>query len=60
MWEKLNRIKQFISTTMPEILVLIGLFFIAITTFLVNFIAGMYLTGIILLVVGLYLAKERG
>lgn len=57
--QKLNKISKKISQLLAEIIIVIGLFFIVITTFLINYIIGMYLIGFLLLLVGLFIAYTR-
>jgi hypothetical protein len=56
---KLNTLIHFISRILPEIMVLMGLFFIVDITFKLNLIAGYYCLGGILLLIGLILSKVR-
>jgi len=55
----LNKIIAKISSTLSEICIVCGLFFIIYITFVINYRYGMYLTGIILLIVGILLAMLR-
>jgi hypothetical protein len=53
----------FLGNFLEDFLILIGLIFIVYTTFSINFVAGMYLTGLIFIILGVFLAKkppERG
>lgn len=56
---KLNTFIKIISHFIPEISITLGLFFIMRTTFCINKVAGFYLTGGILLLMGLFFAKDR-
>lgn len=47
-----------ITDNLPEILFIIGLLFIIIATFLINFIAGIYSLGLILTGLGVLLARK--
>lgn len=58
--QKLNRIEVFISTFLAEIFVIGGAFSIIYATFLINKIAGFYVSGFILFSGGILLAKLRG
>ncbi|AGY77980.1 hypothetical protein [Clostridium autoethanogenum] len=54
---KFNKIKQFISQNIEDILIFLGLFFILYATFLINYIAFLYILGFILLGIGVFLIK---
>jgi len=57
---KLKKIKQLlisIKNCLEDILIFSGLAIIAITTFLISKIAGLYASGIILFGLGLYFSK---
>lgn len=56
---KLNTLIMFISQFISEICVILGLFFIVNITFKLSNIAGYYTLGGILLILGLFLAKDR-
>lgn len=51
-------IKEYIKENIPEITLLTGLFFIIVATFLINFIAGIYAIGIILVFMAIFLAYK--
>jgi hypothetical protein len=55
--EKFNRIKKFIVQNNVEILIFLGLFFIVLASFLVNFILALYILGGILMGLGIFLLK---
>ncbi|RMD02750.1 hypothetical protein D9O40_05450 [Clostridium autoethanogenum] len=57
MHNKFNKIKQFISQNIEDILIFLGLFFILYATFLINYIAFLYILGFILLGIGVFLIK---
>lgn len=48
-----KRVRQYLN----EILILIGLFFIAFPTYMINTYAGLYLTGVLFIALGLFFAK---
>lgn len=48
----------FLGNLLEDFLILLGLLAIIYTTFILNVIAGMYLTGGILLILGVLLAKK--
>lgn len=48
-----KRVRQYLN----EILILIGLFFIVFPTYAINLYAGLYLTGAIVIALGLFFAK---
>jgi type IV secretory pathway TrbL component len=54
-----NKIIKAISTYIAEIFVIAGAYFIILATFKLNTIAGLYCLGIILLLIGLFLAKNK-
>ena len=56
--EKLKLFLEKIIKELPEIILLLGLFFIILATFLINFIAGLYCLGLILTGLGVFLAKK--
>lgn len=49
--------KNKIKDNIEDILILSGLLLIIIATFLINIIAGIYITGLILLALGIYFTK---
>jgi len=49
-----NKKSQFLTSHLEDFLILFGLIMIAVTTFIINWIYGMYVTAIILLVTGIY------
>ena len=55
----LNTFTKYISTYVAEIFVIFGALFIMYATFKINEIAGNYVTGIILLSIGIFLANTR-
>ena len=52
----MKQIKEKIKNELPEITLLVGLFFIILATFLLNIIAGIYVLGFILSGLGIFLA----
>lgn len=54
-----NKMIVKISSILAELCIVLGLFFIVYTTFTINYRYGMYLSGFILLIVGVLLAMER-
>jgi hypothetical protein len=56
---KSTTLVKIISRLLPEILIIVGLFFIVFATFKINAIAGYYCLGGVLLLVGILLAKGR-
>ena len=56
--KKLNKIKEFLIKNNSEILAILGLFFIILATFLLNFIAGIYALGAILTILGVFIAVK--
>jgi hypothetical protein len=56
---KLNTLLKFISTFIAEILVISGAFYIVFATFKINIVAGYYCLGVILLLIGLFLANNK-
>lgn len=54
--KKLNKIKEFLIKNNSEILVILGLFFIVLATFLLSYIAGIYVLGGILATLGIFVA----
>jgi hypothetical protein len=57
--KKLNTLLKTLSQLLPDLLVIIGSFFITFATFKLSIIAGYYCMGGILLILGLFLAKAR-
>lgn len=55
--QKFNNLKQFIVQNVIEILFILGLFFIDAATFILNSIAGLYSTGVILIILSIILLK---
>lgn len=55
--KKLNIIINFFLKYLEDFLIFGGIFFIIIATYKVNYIAGMYVTGFILVILGLYFSK---
>ncbi|MCF8020891.1 MAG: hypothetical protein K9L62_16045 [Vallitaleaceae bacterium] len=55
---KLNKDKNKTSY-LAEILIVVGLFFIVITTYILSIFVGLYLTGLIAIALGMLLAKIR-
>lgn len=55
--QKLNKLKQLIVQNGIEILFLSGLFFIVLATFLLNIIAGLYVTGITFITLSIILLR---
>lgn len=53
----MNKIKQFLLNHAEDFLIFIGLFLVILATFLLNTIAGIYVTGIILFLQGVYFTK---
>lgn len=53
-----NLIKVLLKN-IPEILFILGIFFIIFSTFLINKIAGMYVLGAILTIISILLAKIK-
>ncbi|MHB9950779.1 hypothetical protein CF055_17350 [Clostridium botulinum] len=54
-----NLIKVLLKN-IPEILFILGIFFIIFSTFLINKIAGMYVLGAILTILGVLFARHEG
>jgi membrane-bound ClpP family serine protease len=54
---KMNKVKQFLLSNIEDFLIFAGLILIIIATFILSFIAGIYVTGIILLILGCYFTK---
>ena len=55
----MDTLKQFLSTYISEILILIGVFFIVFATFKINILAGFYVLGGILTTGGIIFAKGK-
>ncbi|MBY6799534.1 DUF1056 domain-containing protein [Clostridium botulinum] len=55
----LKNIIQVLSKNIPEIMFLLGIFFIVFSTFLINKIAGMYVLGAILTILGILFARHE-
>ncbi|KOM97262.1 hypothetical protein ACP49_09340 [Clostridium botulinum] len=53
-----NLIKVLLKN-IPEILFVLGIFFIIFSTFLINYIAGMYVLGAILTILGILFARHE-
>lgn len=53
----MDKIKKFCSKNDVELSIGIGILFILYATFLVNFIAFLYLTGLVFIAFGVYLLK---
>jgi hypothetical protein len=53
----MKKIKAFIIENSPEIVLISGLFFIIYASFIVNYLFGLYTTGILLCLLGIFLAK---
>lgn len=47
---------EVLTSHVEDFLILIGLAIIAITTFMLNVIAGLYITGLMVLLLGIYFA----
>ncbi|APH21336.1 hypothetical protein [Clostridium botulinum] len=56
----MKKIIQFLIKNIPEVMFLLGIFFIIFSTFLINKIAGMYVLGAILTVLGVLFARHEG
>jgi len=60
---KLNKImqkfNQVLSHTIAEVFIVLGFLLIIGATFMINIIAGIYLSGIILILCGLFIASNR-
>jgi hypothetical protein len=57
---KFNSLIKMMGQVLPEIMIILGLFFIIYITFSRSFVGGMYLTGFILFITGIILAVQRG
>lgn len=57
--KKIKSIKQFISQNTEELLMFSGLFFILCATYLINYIAFLYVLGFILIGFSLFLLKFK-
>lgn len=55
--KKFNKIKQFLLLNIEDFLIFTGLFLIIIATFIINTVAGIYVTGATLLLFGCYFVK---
>lgn len=53
----MKNIIRFLKENMAEIFYILGMFFIILTTFLINIKAGMYTLGVALVLNGLFLAR---
>lgn len=56
-------LSAFLQKYLEDFFILVGLIFILYTTFSINYVAGMYLTGVIFIILGVLIAKkppERG
>ena len=56
--ELLHVLFEDIKENIPEIVLILGLFFIICGFFLIHFIAGMFSIGIILVILAIFLAKK--
>lgn len=56
--KKLDNIMDFISKNILEIILITGLFFIILASFIVNSTLGLYVLGTILTLLSLYLARR--
>lgn len=54
---KMNKLKQFLLSYVEDFLIFTGLFLIVFATFLINKIAGIYASGIVLFLMGIWFAK---
>lgn len=50
---------KFLKNNISEILAILGSFFISLATFLINVIAGIYVTGIILIIFSIILCFPK-
>ena len=50
---------NFIEDNVLEIILILGLFFIILASLIFNFILGLYVLGLILVALSLYLARKR-
>lgn len=55
----ISKSTRLIKNILNEFLILLGLAFIVTATYLINFIAAMYLLGVVLILFGLFLAWTR-
>lgn len=54
----MNRLKKILCNYIEDFFIFIGLILTIITTFLINFYIGMYVLGIIFILLGIYFAKN--
>lgn len=54
----MKEIKNFFINNVSEIILIAGLLFIIYATFLLNYVAGLYVTGLILDLLGIFVAKK--
>lgn len=57
--QKLNKLKNKTSQYLAEIFIVIGLVFLIYTTLIINVLAGLYLIGVVVIILGLIIAKGR-
>lgn len=55
--KKINIVKQVITQNIMETFMILGLFFIILATFLINTIAGLYILGLVLCIISIFLFK---
>lgn len=53
----LKKIKEFFTGNIPELLLILGVFFICYATFLINYVAGFYVVGVSLVLMSFVLAR---
>ena len=53
----LKKNKEFFRRNIPELILILGIFFIIYATFLINYVAGFYVTGISLILLSFILAR---
>ncbi|MEG0180762.1 MAG: hypothetical protein RR657_02640 [Peptostreptococcaceae bacterium] len=54
----MKKIKNFFCNYVEDILIFLGLLIIVLTTLILNFYVGMYVLAIILVMLGIYFAKN--
>ncbi len=55
---KIDKLYDFIRNNILEMIQLVGLFFIILASMIINYILGLYILGIILVLLSLYIARR--
>ena len=53
----MNKVKKFLLSNIEDFLIFAGLILIIVATFILNYIAGIYVMGVILLILGWFIIR---